>query len=67
MKDTIECGDTVTYHGSLTEYHPYEFRVLKLWKERGIECALLQGPHLDIWIKRCRVSNLVLVEKESQN
>lgn len=62
----IKVGDRVTYSGSLTYYHEFEFSVLELFTfNGGVECAMLQGPRLDIWIRRCRVSNLTLVQDET--
>lgn len=62
--DVIVVGDMVTYSGSLTQYHGIEFSVIELFDFMDVPCAMLQGPRLDIWIKRCRVSNLQLVEEE---
>ncbi len=55
---TLKVGDRVSYHGSLEYYHEYEFTITKLFEFNDIGCAMLQGPRMDIWIERCRVSNL---------
>lgn len=58
----FQVGDKVRYSGSLSEYHKYVFTIKKLFMYSGIECALLQGPRFDIWIERCRISNLERVD-----
>lgn len=67
MRDEIEnfqVGDKVRYSGSLTEYHKYIFTIKELFMYLDIECALLQGPRIGIWIERCRVSNLERVDDD---
>jgi hypothetical protein len=63
----IEVGDKVKYYGSLAYYHKFDFIVVELFEYCDVQYAMLQGPEMDIWIERCRVSKLTLVEKRKNN
>lgn len=61
--DEFKIGDRVTYHGSLVEYHSYEFTIVKFFNFNDVPCVQLQGPRMSIWIERCRVANITLAEE----
>lgn len=61
----MKVGDKVTYHGSIDHYHPYTFTIAEIFEFNGIECCRLNGPKMDIWIERCRLSNVKEVVSEA--